>query len=112
MTGSVEDLVARRAGRARDLQCDGVVASGLEAARLRRELGPDLLIVTPGIRPTPSDYATSPESRPDDQKRVMTARQAFLNGADHIVVGRPISRAQDPLAVVAAMQQEIHDVLG
>jgi orotidine-5'-phosphate decarboxylase len=100
MTGSIADLVDLRAQRARELGCDGVVASGHEAARLRAGLGNDFLIVTPGIRP--ADHGGG-----DDQTRIMTARQAIANGADHIVVGRPITRAAEPLAVIRAMQAEI-----
>lgn len=103
MTRSVADLVLYRAGRALELGCDGVVSSGLEAKRLTDELGEDLLIVTPGIRPgTDSD---------DDQKRIVTAGQAIANGADHVVVGRPITKATDPIPVIEAMQQDILDVL-
>ena len=102
MTGSVADLVAFRARRALELGCDGVVASGLEAGRIRRELGERLLIVTPGIRPgaNVSDSA-------DDQKRIVTAGRAIGDGADHVVVGRPITRAVDPVATIEAMQREI-----
>jgi orotidine-5'-phosphate decarboxylase len=99
----VGELVLSRARRALALGCDGVVSSGLEAARLRAELGPRLLVVTPGIRPV--------ENRPvDDQKRVMTVEQAFRNGADYIVVGRPIRDAADPRAAALAIQQQIAQV--
>lgn len=102
MTGSIADLVSYRAARALALGCDGVVSSGLEAERLRRELGDRLLIVTPGIRP-----GANVESVEDDQQRVVSAGQAIKNGASHVVVGRPISRAADPLAVIARLQEEI-----
>lgn len=96
----VEDLVLSRARRALQTGCDGVISSGLEAARLRAELGPKLLIVTPGIRPV--------ENRPvDDQKRTMTLEDAFQAGADHVVVGRPIRQAADPRAAAQEMQQQI-----
>lgn len=102
MTGSIEDLVYFRARRALELGCDGVVSSGLEAGRLRENLGEKLLIVTPGIRPganvTDSD---------DDQKRIMTAGNAIRTGADQVVVGRPITKAKDPIAVIEQMQQDI-----
>jgi len=104
MTQSVEDLVYFRAKRALDLGCDGIVSSGLEAARLRSQLGEKLLIVTPGIRPG----ANITES--DDQKRVMSAGQAIGSGADYVVVGRPITKADDPDQVVAALQAEIEQV--
>ncbi|MEE4136508.1 MAG: orotidine-5'-phosphate decarboxylase [Desulforhopalus sp.] len=102
MTGSIADLVSCRAARALALGCDGVVSSGLEAERLRRELGDRLLIVTPGIRP-----GANVESVEDDQQRVVSAGEAIKNGASHVVVGRPISRAADPLAVIARLQEEI-----
>jgi orotidine-5'-phosphate decarboxylase len=98
--GKIEDLVVERARRAFAAGCDGVIASGLEAARLRREIGPDLTIITPGIR-------GADEKGKDDQKRALSLEQAFLNGADHIVVGRPIRQAADPKAAAAAMQAEI-----
>ncbi|MEA3210401.1 MAG: orotidine-5-phosphate decarboxylase [Chthoniobacter sp.] len=96
----VEELVFSRGKRALAAGCDGVISSGLEAARLRTELGEKLLIITPGIRPV--------ENKPvDDQKRTLTLEQAFFNGADHVVVGRPIRQAPDPRAAAEAMQAEI-----
>jgi orotidine-5'-phosphate decarboxylase len=103
---NIEDLVYSRARRALDLGCDGVVSSGLEAKRLRSKLGEHFLVVTPGIRP-----GMNREINEDDQKRIVTAREAVANGADHIVVGRPVSTATDPLAVVASMQKEIEEAL-
>ncbi len=96
---SVEDLVLSRARRAISMGCDGVVSSGLEAPRLRGELGDKFLIIVPGVRPV--------ENRSDDQKRIVDVRTAFLDGASYVVVGRPIKRADDPLAVVARMQKDI-----
>jgi len=96
----IHRLVLSRARRALAIGCDGVVSSGLEARELRRELGPRLLVVTPGIRPV--------ENRPeDDQKRVVTVEEAFANGADYIVVGRPIRSAADPRGVAAGIQATI-----
>lgn len=96
----VPELVLSRARRALEAGCDGVVSSGLEAARLRQHLGSRLLVVTPGIRPV--------DNRPaDDQKRVVTVDQAFGLGADYIVVGRPIRDAQDPRAAAEAIQDSI-----
>ena len=103
LTRSVEDLVLHRAKRALDLNCDGVISSGLEASRLRQHLGNNFLIVSPGIRPGKN----IDEIREDDQKRIATAQQAIKDGADYIVVGRPISTATDPIAVVKEMQDEI-----
>ena len=96
----VKKLVLSRAKRAFELGCDGVIASGLEAASLREQIGPDIFIVTPGIRPAGNRPA-------DDQKRVMTPADAFRAGADYIVVGRPIRDAADPRAAAVAIQQEI-----
>jgi orotidine-5'-phosphate decarboxylase len=102
MTKSIEDLVYFRAQRALELGCDGVVSSGLEAKRLRNSLGSKLLIVTPGIRPGANTYAHK-----DDQTRIITAKQAIADGADYLVVGRPITKAVDPIAVINLLQEEI-----
>lgn len=99
----VGQLVLSRARRALEAGCDGVVASGLELRAMRREVDRQLLIVTPGIRPV--------DNRPeDDQKRVVTVEQAFADGADYIVVGRPIRDAADPRAAAEAIQQTIASV--
>jgi orotidine-5'-phosphate decarboxylase len=96
----VGQLVLSRARRALEAGCDGVVASGLELPAMRREIDRKLLVVTPGIRPV--------DNRPDDdQKRVVTVEQAFSDGADHIVVGRPIRDAADPRAAAEAIQDTI-----
>jgi orotidine-5'-phosphate decarboxylase len=96
----VEDLVVSRARRALESGCDGVVSSGLEAKRLREFIDHRLMVVTPGIRPV--------ENRPaDDQKRVVTVETAFSNGADYIVVGRPIRDAADPRIAAENIQQTI-----
>ncbi len=96
----VEKLVLSRARRALETGVDGIVSSGLEAPMIRRELGSRLLVVTPGIRPV--------ENKPaDDQKRTVDVAQAFRNGADYIVVGRPIRQAQDPRAAALAVQDTI-----
>jgi orotidine-5'-phosphate decarboxylase len=106
MTRSIEDLVYFRAKRALELGCDGVVSSGLEAKRLRDGLGSKLLIVTPGIRPG----ANISEQR-DDQKRIITAGKAIADGADYLVVGRPIAKAPDPIEVIRLLQDEIRQSL-
>lgn len=99
----VDELVLSRARRALEAGCDGVIASGLELGALRRALGTRLLVVTPGIRPV--------ENRPeDDQKRIVTVEQAFADGADYIVVGRPIRNAAEPRAAAAAMQKSIANI--
>jgi orotidine-5'-phosphate decarboxylase len=96
----IKTLVLQRAEQARDAGCDGVVASGLEAALLRQTLGQELLIVSPGIRPAENSSA-------DDQKRIVTPSQALANGADYIVVGRPIRNAASPRQAAESMQAEI-----
>lgn len=98
----VEDLVLSRARRAMELGCDGVISSGLEAARLREHLGAKFLIVCPGIRPVSNTV--------DDQKRTVDVRQAFLNGADYIVVGRPIKDAPNPREAAEGIQRTIAEI--
>lgn len=105
LTGAVEDLVLIRAKKAVELGCDGVVSSALEAKPLRDGLGNDFYIVTPGIRPasaTPGD---------DDQRRIATARNAIISGANHVVVGRPIRTAADPVGTIKKLQEEIAEGL-
>jgi orotidine-5'-phosphate decarboxylase len=102
MTKSIEELVYFRARRALELGCDGVVSSGMEAKRLRDKLGSKLMVVTPGIRPGTNLY-----NEKDDQLRIVTARQAIADGVDYLVVGRPISKAADPIEVISALQDEI-----
>lgn len=96
----VEKLVLSRARRALEAGCDGVVSSGLEASLLRQFIDHRLLVVTPGIRPV--------DNRPsDDQKRVVSVEQAFANGADYIVVGRPIRDAIEPRVAAESIQKSI-----
>jgi orotidine-5'-phosphate decarboxylase len=97
--GTVEDLVLQRARAALESGCDGVIASGLDAPRIKAAFGARLLVVTPGVRP-----AGAPAQ---DQKRVVDVAQAFANGADYIVVGRPIRDAPDPRAAALAIQAGI-----
>jgi len=100
---SVEQLVLSRARGALETGCDGVITSGLEAPKLKAEFGDRLLLVTPGIRPV--------ENRPtDDQKRTVDVAQAFANGADYIVVGRPVRDAADPRAAAERIQRTIASV--
>lgn len=98
-SGEVEELVLARARGALEAGCDGVIASGLEAARLKAAFGARLVVVTPGIRPTGSQAL--------DQKRTVDVAQAFASGADYIVVGRSIRDAADPRAAAEAIQRTI-----
>jgi orotidine-5'-phosphate decarboxylase len=95
----VADLVARRAAQAAEIGIDGLVCSAAEAAGVRGIVGPDRLIVTPGIRPAGAEAG--------DQKRVMTPGDARRAGIDHVVVGRPITGAADPRAVARAIVAEM-----
>ena len=97
---TVGELVVRRAKLAWAAGVRGFVASPHEASRIRAQL-PDAYIVTPGIRPTAAG---------DDQKRTVDVAQAFANGADYIVVGRPIRQAPDPRAAAEAIQATIASI--
>ena len=100
----IEALVLSRARRALEAGCDGVISSGLEAPQLRQHIDAKLLVVTPGIRPV--------DNKPSgDQKRVVTVEKAFANGADYIVVGRPIRDADDPAEAAASIQATIESSL-
>ena len=96
----VGELVLSRARRSLASGCDGVISSGMEVERLRREAPRELICVTPGIRPVENRVVA-------DQKRVMTPSDAIRAGADHLVVGRPIRDAADPRAMAMAVQDEI-----
>lgn len=101
----VGDLVLSRARRALEAGCDGVISSGLEVPKLREFISSKLIVVTPGIRPV--------DNKPEgDQKRVVTVEKAFANGADHIVVGRPIRDAENPRAAAEAIQSTIAAQVG
>jgi len=100
-TQTVEQLVLARAQGALECNCDGVIASGLEAKVLKAAFKERLLVVTPGIRPVAGN---------DDQKRTVDVAQAFANGSDYIVVGRPIRDAKDPGAAAEAIQKTISGI--
>lgn len=100
---SLEALVLRRAEMALAAGADGLIASAKEAPMLRERFGPDPLIVTPGIRPAGASLG--------DQKRVVTPRDAVMSGADHLVIGRPITAADDPAAALASILDDIKDVV-
>ena len=96
----LEALVLSRARQALEAGCDGVISSGLEVPKLREYVDNKLLVISPGIRPV--------DNKPmGDQKRVVTVETAFSNGADYIVVGRPIRDAASPRAAAEAMQASI-----
>ena len=95
----VAELVAKRAAQAAEIGIDGLVCSAAEAGSVRRIVGPDRLIVTPGIRPAGAEAG--------DQKRVMTPGDARRAGIDHVVVGRPITGAADPRAVTQAIVADL-----
>lgn len=99
VTRSVTDQVLSLATQAKEAGLSGVVASPQEAAMLREVLGPHAYIVTPGVRPAGSDLG--------DQSRVATPKQAFDNGASHIVIGRPITGQADPGAAFDAIVKEL-----
>ena len=98
------ELVLHRAKLRHEAGFDGVIASGHEAAQIREATGTGFLIVTPGIRP--AGAATG------DQARVMTPAKAIASGADYLVVGRPVTRADDPRAAALAIAGEIEKALG
>ncbi len=101
---SIEELVLSRAKRAFAVGCDGVVSSGLELPMLREFVNNQLITVTPGVRPVYNDDNS-------DQKRVVTITDAFKNGADYIVIGRPIRDAKDPYIAATTFQQIITQAL-
>jgi orotidine-5'-phosphate decarboxylase len=97
--GALQAQVLRLARLASESGLNGVVCSAQEAPLLRQHLGRDFLLVTPGIRPAQAD--------PDDQSRVLTPAQAMQQGSSYLVVGRPITQAQDPLQALLRIQAEI-----
>jgi len=96
---SVEDQVMRLAQLSKDAGLDGVVCSAHEVKLLRNRLGKEFKLVTPGIRPGGSEN--------DDQKRVMTPGQAIEAGSDYLVIGRPITQAEDPIQALKNIEEEI-----
>lgn len=104
VSGPLLDQVLRLASSALAAGCAGVVSSAREVKALRAKLGPDFLIVNPGVRPAGADHG--------DQARVVTPAEAIHAGATHIVIGRPITAAKDPASAARAIQQEIRDAAG
>ena len=99
LSGSPQDNVLRLARLARQSGLDGVVCSSRETAVLRDALGPDFLLVTPGIRPAGSEA--------DDQRRVMTPTDAISAGSNYLVIGRPVTRADDPVSVLRTINSDL-----
>jgi len=99
LQGNPEQIVSRLALLTQDCGLDGVVCSALEVNTLRQQVNADFKLVTPGIRPVDNSV--------DDQKRIATPAQAIQNGSDYLVIGRPITQAQDPLAALQRINQEI-----
>jgi orotidine-5'-phosphate decarboxylase len=97
------ELVRRRAGEAREAGVDGIVCSPREASLVRNAVGPEMVIVTPGIRPV--------DAAKGDQKRVATPGEAIAAGADYLVVGRPIVAAREPRRAAEAIAVEIEAAL-
>jgi orotidine-5'-phosphate decarboxylase len=97
--GTPAENVLRLARLAEEAGADGVVCSPLEALQVRAGAGDGFLLVTPGVRPA--------ASAADDQRRITTAGQAVRNGADYLVVGRPITQSADPLQALRAIGAEI-----
>jgi orotidine-5'-phosphate decarboxylase len=105
---SLTDLVVRRALLCQEAGALGVIASPREVRAIRAACGPSFLIVTPGVRPQIQDAAQAAgPGQADDQKRTGSARQAIADGADAVVVGRPVRDAKDRAAAVAALRAEI-----
>ena len=101
----VSELVLSRAKRALEAGCDGVISSGIEAPQLREHIDEKLLVITPGIRPI--------DNKPsEDQKRVVTVEKAFSNGADYIVIGRPIRDANNSRLAAENIQKSIDIIFG
>ena len=96
---SLQESVERLAALAWDCGCDGLVCSAADLPRLREAVGPEPLVVTPGIRPSGSGA--------DDQPRVTTPAMAIAAGADFLVIGRPITKAEDPAAALATIAAEM-----
>jgi orotidine-5'-phosphate decarboxylase len=99
ITGDLRSQVLKLARLTKQSGLDGVVCSAQEATMLRAEIGPVFCLVTPGIRPAIASL--------DDQSRVVTPAQAITNGSDYLVIGRPITQAEDPLSALQAIHQEL-----
>lgn len=101
VVGDLQGQVLRLASLTRDCGLDGVVCSAQEASLLREKLGQDFCLVTPGIRPASAGK--------DDQSRIVTPAEALRQGASYLVIGRPITRAADPLMALKMIYHEISE---
>lgn len=99
LQGTPEEIVERLARLTKDCALDGVVCSALEAMNLRQQMGRNFILVTPGIRPS--------NGQTDDQKRISTPQQAIWNGSSYLVIGRPITQADDPFSACQRVSEEI-----
>lgn len=99
IAASPEEQVIRLASLAKSAGMDGVVSSAMEASSLRHQFGQDFTLVTPGIRPL--------SAQADDQRRVVTPAEAISNGSSYLVIGRPITRSDNPLESLLAINREI-----
>ncbi len=102
LQGKPDQIVERLAQLTKDCALDGVVCSALEANKLRQQMGKEFLLITPGIRPL--------DGSANDQKRITTPRQAAENGANYLVIGRPITQAKDPLLMCQQLNSEISNL--
>jgi len=105
LVSDVSQLVLKRVEMAESSGCSGVVCSGREVSLIRKHVGDDFIIVTPGIRPEWSVVGS------DDQQRITTPAEAIRNGSDYLVIGRPIRDAVDPANAVRRIEMEIESVL-
>ena len=103
ITMSISERVQLLAKLTQQAGLDGIVCSALEAEELRAQLGPDFLLVTPGIRP--------PNAAADDQKRIMTPARAIDSGSSYLVIGRPITKSDDPMKSLSEISQSIQETL-
>ncbi|MDF1590550.1 MAG: orotidine-5'-phosphate decarboxylase [Desulfobacterales bacterium] len=102
--GDLSALVMKRASMAKAAGCTGIVCSGLEVKSVKAKFGKDFVAVTPGIRPLW-------DAGKDDQKRITTPAQAVKDGADYLVIGRPIRNADDPREAARRIAEEIDEVI-
>jgi orotidine-5'-phosphate decarboxylase len=105
MVSDVSRLVLYKSAMAGAAGCAGIVCSGQEVACIKAQMGPTFLAITPGVRPNWG------AQKQDDQRRVVTPAMAIKNGADYLVVGRPIRDADDPVEAAQRIAEEIENLL-